>query len=123
MTKTVLDVGNCAPDHASIKRMLTTNFDVKVLQTDQLSDTLQVLGKEKVDLVLVNRKLDCDYSDGLEIIKQIKATPALADVPCMLVTNYEDHQAMAVAEGAIPGFGKLQFQEPRTQQRLAELLA
>ena len=30
---------------------------------------------EPFDLVLVNRKLDSDYSDGLEIIKQIKADP------------------------------------------------
>ena len=60
----VLDVGNCVPDHASIKRMLLANFDVEVLQTHQVQDTLALLRKQPVDLVLINRKLDCDYSDG-----------------------------------------------------------
>ena len=43
---------------------------------------------EPVDLVLVNRKLDADYSDGMEILKAIKADSALAPVPVMLVSNY-----------------------------------
>ena len=32
----VLDVGNCGPDHASLRRMLTNYFGVEVLQTDHL---------------------------------------------------------------------------------------
>jgi response regulator RpfG family c-di-GMP phosphodiesterase len=122
MSKTVLDVGNCGPDHAAIKRMLTSQFDVKVLQADELADTLLKLDEESIDLVLVNRKLDCDYSDGLEIIKHIKATPELADAPCMLVSNHENHQQEAAAAGALPGFGKLQFEDSRTKERLAAVL-
>ena len=76
----------------------------------------------KFDLVLVNRKLDQDYSDGLDIIKTIKADAALAKTPVMLITNYEDQQAGAVAAGAEPGFGKLSLNSPQTLERLGKFL-
>lgn len=120
--RTVLDVGNCAPDHAAIRRMLTKNFDVEVLQTDGSSDTLETLRSRAVDLVLINRKLDMDYSDGVEILKTIKADPALAVLPVMIVTNYEEHQEAAMAIGAVRGFGKLSLNASDTLERLRTLL-
>jgi two-component system chemotaxis response regulator CheY len=72
---------------------------------------------------MINRKLDADYSDGIEIIRQIKADPQLAATPCMLVTNYPEHQEVAVAAGAEPGFGKLGYNRPETRERLARFLA
>lgn len=122
MTKTVLDVGNCNPDHAAIKSMLTSRYDVTVLRADALADTLEILKKGGVDLVLINRKLDIDYSDGVEILRVIKADPTLSSFPVMIVTNYPEHQEAAVAMGAEYGFGKLQYQEPGTHDRLARFL-
>ncbi len=119
----VLDVGNCAPDHASIKRMLLANFDVEVLQSHQSEDTLRLLSERSVKLVLINRKLDCDYSDGTEILRQIKSDEQLADVPVMIVTNHAEHQHAAQALGAEYGFGKLELQKPTTLERLAKFLA
>ncbi len=119
----VLDVGNCAPDHASLRRMLTSNFDVQVIQTDAGPDTLAWLRKEPVDLVLINRKLDCDYSDGSEILKQLKADPALSAIPVMIITNYAEHQDAAVALGAVRGFGKLELQQSATLDRLKPFLS
>lgn len=119
---TVLDVGNCVPDHASIKRLLTRHFDVEVLQTHAGPDTLDLLRQRSVDLVLINRKLDCDYSDGTEILKQLKADPLLAKTPVMIITNHAEHQDSAVALGAERGFGKLELQHPGTQQKLNEFL-
>ena len=119
---TVLDVGNCVPDHASIKKMLTRNFDVEILQTHASDDTLALLRQRRVDLVLINRKLDRDYSDGVEILKQIKGDPLLAKTPVMIITNYAEHQDAAVALGAERGFGKLELQDPATQQKLTALL-
>lgn len=121
--RTVLDVGNCGPDHSAIKRMLASNFDVTVLQCHAADDTLHTLHNRSVDLVLINRKLDQDYSDGVEILKLIKADATLKSVPVMLVTNMEEYQASAVKLGAVPGFGKLSLDSPTTQQRLAEILA
>ena len=72
--------------------------------------------------MLINRKLDCDYSDGTAILKQLKADPLLAKTPVMIVTNYAEHQDAAVAMGAERGFGKLELQDPATQQKLSKFL-
>jgi len=72
--------------------------------------------------VLVNRKLDCDYSDGVDVIRQIKADPELAEIPVMLITNYAEHQEAAVAIGALRGFGKLEYGKPETLERLQPIL-
>jgi CheY-like chemotaxis protein len=122
MSKRVLDVGNCVPDHAAIRAMLERTFGADVLQTDGPDDTLAVLRREPIDLVLVNRKLDQDYSDGLEIIKAIKADAKLAGLPCMIVSNYADQQQVAVAAGAEYGFGKKELSADETRRRLAKFL-
>jgi CheY-like chemotaxis protein len=120
--KRVLDVGQCGPDHASIRRYLTNHFDVDIVQTHGLSDTLAELRAGHFDLVLVNRKLDADYSDGIEILREIKSAAEIAHVPVMLITNYPDHQDAAVAAGAHRGFGKLEFDDPATKEKLAAVL-
>lgn len=122
MAKTVLDVGNCGPDHAAINRLLTANFRVQVVQAQNAAQVFAVLQSQVVDLVLVNRKLDEDYSDGIEIVKQIKADATLSGTPVMLVTNLEQHQQAAMAVGALRGFGKLALNSPATISLLAEVL-
>ncbi len=122
MSKRVLDVGQCSPDHFAIRRLLESRFGATVVQTHGLTDTLSQLRREPVDLVLVNRKLDADYSDGLEILKAIKADAALATVPVMLVSNYADAQAEAVAAGAVPGFGKAELTRSETEEKLRAVL-
>ncbi|MBI2481838.1 MAG: response regulator, partial [Planctomycetia bacterium] len=73
MTKCVLVVGNCVPDHAAVRSLIESNFDARVIQAHGPEDALAMLRANKIDLVLVNRKLDRDYTDGLDVIKQIKA--------------------------------------------------
>ncbi|EMI43155.1 response regulator [Rhodopirellula sp. SWK7] len=122
MVKTLVDCGNCGPDFNSIRQMVTSNFEATVLQTHGAEDTVELLRKRKVDLVTVNRKLDRDYSDGLEIIKKIKSDPEIGNVPVMLVTNYDEHQQAAVAEGATYGFGKLEIGNEGTIEKLKPFL-
>src|SRR5262245_11470862 len=122
MTKRVLDVGNCVPDHAAIRTMLERNFRAEVVQADGPADALPLLKSEPFDLVLVNRKLDQDYSEGLDVIKTIKADPKLSALPCMLITNFPDQQQSAVAAGAEYGFGKKELYASDTQARLARFL-
>ena len=123
MSKRVLDVGNCDPDHTAIRRMLESSFGAQVVRAHQESDALQLLRSQPFDLVLVNRKLDIDYSEGLPIIERIKADPKLAATPCMLITNYAEHQQAAVAAGALSGFGKQEIGAAATRQKLAMVLA
>lgn len=123
MNKRVLDVGNCAPDHQAIKQLLRTRFDCDVVQAHNADDALAELALEEVDLVLVNRKLDQDYSDGIDVIRRILAERGENAPPVMLITNYAEHQEAAVAIGAHYGFGKLQFGEKETLERLKAVLS
>ncbi|MEM1304530.1 MAG: response regulator [Planctomycetota bacterium] len=122
MPKKILDVGNCAPDFGAITTFFTTHFDCTVEQADKADDALAKLKSAAFDLVTVNRKLDCDYSDGTEVIKAIKADPETADVPVMLITNFEEHQAAAEELGAIRGFGKLDYDKPEMLERMRAVL-
>ena len=122
MKKRVLDIGQCGPDHATIRSYLTRTFDCELIQADDAADALAQLKNGQFDLVLVNRKLDVDYSDGIEVIRTLKDNPSTANVPVMLVTNYPEHQDAAIAAGAIRGFGKLEFANPQTRAALAALL-
>jgi two-component system chemotaxis response regulator CheY len=122
MTKRVLDVGQCQPDHAAIRRLVQGEFGAEVVQADRLDDALAQLRRGRFDLVLINRKLDIDYSDGLEILRAIKADAELAAVPVMLVTNYPEHQQEAVAAGAEPGFGKAELGQAETRDKLGRFL-
>ena len=122
MTKHVLDVGQCQMDHGALRRLIEGKFAADVTQAHSAEQALAQLRAGQFDLVLVNRKLDADDSDGLEIIKQIKADPELAGVNVMLVTNYAEHQEQAVAAGAAPGFGKSELTAPETLERLKRFL-
>ena len=71
--KRVLDVGNCGPDFAAIKQLMK-RFDCEVLQSHGAEDALAALHAGPIDLVLVNRKLDQDYSDGIEATRRSRRT-------------------------------------------------
>ena len=92
------------------------------MQTHGCDDTLAQLHSAAFDLVLVNRKLDRGYSDGLEVIRRIKQDASVADTPCMLITNFPEHQARAVEEGAVSGFGKAELDRPETVGILRRIL-
>lgn len=122
MNKRVLDVGNCSMDHGSIRRMLVEKFGVEVEQAHGPDDSLALLRQGTYDLVLVNRKLDQDYSDGIDIIHALKADEKLAALPVMLITNHAEYQQQAVAAGALPGFGKKELYNDSTQENLGKIL-
>ncbi len=120
--KTILSVGQCGPDHMALSRFLNQHFDVTILTADLPDDTLDILRRESVDLVLINRKLDADYSDGMDIIRTLKADPKLAATPVMLISNFEDAQKEAVEAGAVPGFGKAELSSERARECVARVL-
>jgi CheY-like chemotaxis protein len=120
--KRVLDVGNCGVDHAAIRRLIEGRFAAEVVQSHGQAEALASLGRERFDLVLVNRVFDRDSSDGLALIQAIKSDPQLAAVPVMLITNYEQHQKRAMEAGAERGFGKAELAAADTLQRLAAVL-
>ncbi|SRR5581483_7344261 len=120
--KRILSCGQCGFDHGNLSRVLRQAFGAEVVAADSEEEALQKLRDEAYALVLVNRVLDANGSAGLELIRRIKADEQLGAVPVMLVSNYEDAQAEAVAAGAVPGFGKAQLGQPWMLQRVRTVL-
>ena len=121
MVKRVLDVGNCAADHAAIRYLIEGGFDATVTRAHGEQDALALLRSERFDLVLVNRLLDRG-GEGLLVISRIKNDADLAGVPVMLITDYPEYQHAAVEAGAEWGFGKSEFQTPQTRDKLLHFL-
>jgi CheY-like chemotaxis protein len=120
--KRVLSVGQCGVDHSAITWTFRQSFGAQVTSASDAGEALAHLAKEKYDLILVNRILDGDHSPGLEVIKKIKATPACAATPVMLVSNHESAQQEAVALGAVPGFGKAALTDDAAMERVRPYL-
>lgn len=114
--KTILEIGNCNADHMSLKSMLQSNFEATLLRAHGLSDALEALQTNNIDLVMINRLLDTDGSEGIAILRHLKADPDLQTIPAMLITNYAEHQDVAVTAGAIRGFGKAELRSNKTLQ-------
>ena len=102
--------------------MLKENFDVEILRAGSLDEARQLADSRSVDLILVNRLLDADGSEGLEIITSMKTSDASKSVPVMLVSNFQDAQQAAIEAGAMPGFGKDSLSVPETIDRLGSVL-
>ncbi len=119
----VLSVGQCGYDHGRLTRYLRESFGAETEGVDTFDEALERLRSGSCGLVLVNRLFDLDGSNGLDLIRAIKADAALADVPAMLVSNYPEAQAEAVRVGALPGFGKADLGKPRAHSALSAALA
>ena len=85
-------------------------------------EALAALRSDRYDLVLVNRRIFADDSDGLDLVTAMQADPTLAKTPVMMVSNFPDAQQRAVDAGARPGFGKAELNHPATFEKLARYL-
>jgi len=117
----VLSIGQCGPDHGSISSYLLRQFGAETVSAVDLNHARRLLDPSPA-LVLVNRKLDADYSDGMEVIRALKADPATAGLPVMLVSNYPEYHDEAAKLGAVPGFGKAELMKPETGAKLEPYL-
>ena len=123
MSKKVALVGHCGPDSSFLRIAVSRAYrEAQVLAVDDDSDLKKLLDGG-VDLLLLNRQLDFgfDEQEGVALIRRIRA--AYPSVKTMLVSNYPDAQAAAVAEGALPGFGKRELNSPRVAELIREALA
>jgi CheY-like chemotaxis protein len=109
-------------DYGRIAHSLRSTFGAEVVSADTARESLELLRQETFDLVLVNRVFDLDGDSGIDFIRQINADEQLRKTPVMLVSNYEDAQARAIAAGAQPGFGKASLREPETMELLHKYL-
>jgi len=122
MKKRVLSVGQCVPDDGALLRFLSSHFDVELVRSPDKEDALKRIRTEQFDLITVNRKLDADYSDGMDVIQSIQQDPDINTTPVMLVSNYPDAQEKAVQIGAEYGFGKMEYEKPEVVERVGKFL-
>ena len=123
MSKKVALVGHCGPDSSFLRIAVSRAAkEAKVLAADD-SQSLQRVLEDGVDLLLLNRQLDFgfDVEEGVDIIRKLR--PQYPNVKMMLVSNYPEAQAAAVAEGALPGFGKRELNTPKVAEMIREALA
>ncbi|MCA8988939.1 MAG: hypothetical protein KDA78_14930, partial [Planctomycetaceae bacterium] len=106
----------------ALLRFLSSHFEIELTRSMNKADALQRVAGETYDLILINRKLDADYTDGVDVITALRETPHAQETPIMLISNYPDAQQRAVEAGALPGFGKMEFNKPEVVERLTAVL-
>jgi hypothetical protein len=122
MPKKIALVGHCGPDSSFLRIAVSkAERDSVVMMVDDDSDLKRALD-DGVDLLLLNRQLDYgfDEREGVALIRKLRAK--YPGVRTMLVSNYPEAQAAAVAEGALPGFGKREIGTPRVSELLRDAL-
>lgn len=122
MSKQVLDVGQCALDHANITEMLQQYFDVDVKRAHSQQEAVELANETVFDLILVNRLLDRGGSSGIDLIKKLNSNAVARRQPVMLVSNHEDAQRKAIKAGALAGFGKSSLEASGTIELLQQVL-
>src|SRR3954466_1995524 len=122
MAKKVVLVGHCGPD-SSFLRMAVSSADrgITVSMADDAQELTAALDGG-VDLVLLNRELGWGFDQqlGVDVIRAFRN--AYPKPKFMLVSNYPDAQAAAVAAGGLAGFGKRELGQPRVIQVIREAL-
>lgn len=114
----ILDVGQCGVDGPAISRLLHEQLGAKVDSAPTADEARQKLADGHYHLVLVNRVFAADGSSGVDLIREFVDEAAPGRV--MLVSDHTDAQEQAVAQGAIPGFGKSQLDNPQTLDLIAD---
>lgn len=118
-TRTIVLVGHCGPDMFMLKSALgRAAADSPIVTVNDTQSLSEYLNGNSV--LLVNRELDgsFDVKSGIELIAQIAKgqTPPIT----MLISNYEDAQAQAIAAGARQGFGKSDLYDQSTSDALRD---
>jgi ActR/RegA family two-component response regulator len=123
MSKTIALVGHCGPDSSYLRMTLSAvERGVKIVAADD-DESLKHVLETGADLLLFNRVLDYGFSEneGVAVIRKLRQH--YPNLKMMLVSNYPEAQAAAVAAGAAPGFGKRDLGSARVKEMLRDVLA
>lgn len=121
--KKILSVGQCLADQTRISQVLQSRYQAQFDTADTSEELVALLESSQYDLVLINRLLDHNGVQGLDLIRQIKSNPATRNVQVMLVSNIDDAQQQAMALGAANGFGKADLNDASLGSILDPFLA
>src|SRR6185437_10976404 len=122
MPKKIALVGHCGPDSSYLRMTISSiDRDSQIIMADD-DQSLMSIVSSGADLLLFNRMLDFGFEEqeGIAVIRRLhKHYPKLK---MMLVSNYPEAQAAAVAAGALQGFGKRDLGSPRVKEMLREAI-
>jgi len=122
MPKKVVLVGHCGPDSSYLSMAVkSASSDIRITAADSDAEIEQAIA-DGADLLLLNRVLDYGFSQhtGVDLLRDLKTR--YPQVKAMLVSNYADAQEAALAEGALPGFGKRDIGSKRVKQVIQSAL-
>ena len=123
MPRKIVLVGHCGPDSSYLRMAVSRSVrEAQILMADDQRELDELLAGG-VDLLLLNRVLDYGFeqTEGVELIRQLRA--AHPQLRVMLVSNYPEAQAQALAAGALAGFGKREIGSPRVTELLRAAMA
>lgn len=122
MPKRIALIGHCGPDGSYLRMAVSrADRDINVIVIDDEQELRQAIDSG-VDLLLINRVLNYgfDESEGVAVIRKLRAEHP--ELKIMLVSNYPESQAAAIAAGALTGFGKREIGSPRVTQLIRDAL-
>jgi DNA-binding NarL/FixJ family response regulator len=123
MPQRVALIGHCGPDSSYLRLAVLSAAPGAAVLTVEDEQSLQKALSAGVDLLLVNRVLDYGFAEeeGVSLIRRLRAEhPAMKMI---LVSNYPEAQAAAIAAGATAAFGKRDIKSPGVAQILRDNLA
>jgi DNA-binding NarL/FixJ family response regulator len=122
MSRRIALIGHCGPDSSGLRALISRAAkDVQVVFAEDSAELGRVMS-QGVDLLLFNRVLDYgfDSTDGVAVMRGLREQYLNAKM--MLISNFSDAQAQAVAAGALPGFGKREMGSPRAVELIRSAL-
>ncbi len=117
---TILSVGQCGYDDSRIGRLVREATGAFLDRAASAADAHRMIAEKKYDLILVNRIFDAG-GEGLPFIEELKNDPSR--VPVMLVSDYADAQASAVAHGRFPVSASLRLGRRRWRKNYVNWLS
>ncbi|MGE5610786.1 MAG: hypothetical protein ACM359_16165 [Bacillota bacterium] len=122
MAKRVVLVGQCGIDGPMLQSEIESILGSVEVYACNGEGELKEVCDRGVDLVLFNRELNWGFEDrsGVEAIRKLKGEHP--EVKMMLVSDYPEAQAEAVAAGAVPGFGKADVGSARVAEAIGEAI-
>ena len=123
MSVTLLIVDDSMTMRAVIKKVVQmSGFEAEAyLEAGSGADAIEVLAKEKVDLVLSD--INMPEMSGIEMLRKIKADPGLSSIPVIMISTEGSEERISEAqESGAAGYLKKPFQPEEVRALLDENL-
>lgn len=123
MSQLIALIGHCGPDSSYLRLAVSSAAPGARVLTLEDAAGLEKALSSGVALLLINRVLDYGFEeeDGVSLIRRLR--PAHPDLKMIMVSNYPEVQAAAIAAGANGAFGKRDLRSPKVAELLRQILA